>query len=119
MSPGSCTLLYNISFQKYLSRTVCNSPSAGSGPDIPIPANATNVSKIGGIISFKSSDAPEVVASFFKLALPPKGWAIQAQNAAAQYTILIFMNSDTEEILQIMIQGEDSGSNTTVTLQGN
>ncbi len=83
--------------------------------DIPLPKSATNVSKGGGNISFTSTDAPNVIADFFKLSLPPKGWTLQMQTGSGGATIQLFVDSTEKQMLQVMIQPDgSSGSNVNI-----
>ncbi len=90
----------------------CSQPQSGSALDIPVPTNATNVSKMGGMVSFNSPDDPSVVANFFKVAMPGKGWTLQMAQGAEQFQMLIFQGAN-DETLQIMIQPASGGGSTT------
>ena len=90
--------------------------SQGGGLDIPLPANAVDVSNLSGIVTFSSPDSSSVVANFFKLAMPQKGWAVEFQTGTDAMTVLIFTRND--ETLQIMIQADmKGGSSATITKQ--
>jgi hypothetical protein len=94
----------------------CTAPQ-GSGLDIPLPANATDVSNLSGMITFKSPDSPSVVTNFFKLALPQKGWTVEYQTGTDAMMVLILTKDP--DTLQIMIQTDmQGGSAVTINNQG-
>ena len=92
----------------------CKSSSSGKS-DIPLPANATNVGTLAGMITFKSPDSPSVVANFFKLALPQKGWTAEFQTTSGGMDVLIFTKDSVS--LQIMIQAQNGETNVSINQQ--
>lgn len=75
--------------------------------DIPLPDNATEKGRFGGISTFKSPDAPADVAAFFKKELPAQGWAAGEESALGDLVTLKFTKDDRE--LSITITKDEKG----------
>ena len=78
--------------------------------DIPVPENATAKNSFGKLITFKSTDAPAEVATFYKKALPEQGWAAGDASALGDLQTLSFTKAERKLSITIT-KAESGGSN--------
>jgi hypothetical protein len=89
--------------------------SAGALPeDIPVPDDATEVSNMMGMISFKSASTPAQVADYYRTEMPNNGWTQSSDNDMGG-TIMLEYAKDTQTA-SIMITTDDNTNATSVII---
>lgn len=81
---------------------------ATGADDIPVPENATEVSNLGGLMTFKSADDVKTLTEFYKTRLPENGWK-EAGDPTELDTMAILNYTKDNRKLSIMITKEDAG----------
>ena len=72
-----------------------------------MPANATDKTSFGKMITFKTSDTPTDLAAFYKKELTAQGWKAGEENAMGDLQTLAFSKGSRK--LSVTITKEDSG----------
>jgi hypothetical protein len=89
--------------------------NAGAMPeDIPTPADATEVSNMMGMISFKSASTPAQVADYYRTEMPNNGWTQGSDNDMGD-TIMLEYTKDNRTA-SVMITTDDSTNTTSVII---
>ncbi|HPH95635.1 MAG TPA: hypothetical protein PKW33_07480 [Anaerolineaceae bacterium] len=81
---------------------------AGGATDIPVPDNATEVSNLGGLMTFKSADNVKTLAEFYKTKLPENGWKADGDPTELDTMAILNYTKDNRK-LSVMITKEDAG----------
>jgi hypothetical protein len=83
-------------------------PIQGCAPALPLPAGASRLVLLPGLISFDSAASPEAIAAFYQAELPGLGWqAESAPQAGGNALVLAFTRR--EETLTVNIENRRSG----------
>jgi hypothetical protein len=83
--------------------------AAASGPeDVPIPANAQEVTNMGGgLITFTSPDPPTQLADYYKAQMPGFGWSEVSADDLGAMVMLEFTKEGKSA--SFMLQPDDAG----------
>ncbi len=89
--------------------------SEGVG-NLPVPSNATDVTQFGPMMTFNSSDAPSVVADFYRQELAAAGYELTEESDLGGMFMFTF-TKDAQPLNVIITQGEGSGSTVVITTE--
>lgn len=89
--------------------------SEGVG-NLPVPPSATDVTQFGPMMTLNSSDAPNVVADFYRQELAAAGYELTEESDFGGMFMFTFMK-DGQPLNVIITQGEGSGSTVVVTTE--
>ena len=92
----------------------CVQAKEGGLNSLPQPANATNVSGFGSMLTLTSSDAPGDVAEFYKNALPRAGYNLD-ESSNMETMFLLTFSKDGKKLSLMITAGENGGSNVILT----
>lgn len=110
---GKLDFEYNLTGINDTRITLPTDCKQSSLPDLPTPANITNKSQMGPIITFTSPEKAKSVVDFYRKALPDNGWTINTESGAGG---LFTLNASKEnQTVQILITSKDGGCDVVVT----
>ena len=85
----------------------CQLAAEGGVNEIPVPDNAQDLSKIGSMLSFNSPDEADMLADFYRTAMPAAGYNLIDESVVDNFFVNIYEKA--EETITIMISGLNSG----------
>ena len=85
----------------------CQLAAEGGVNDLPVPDNAQELSIIGSMLSFNSSDDPSVLADFYRLEMPVAGYVLSDETVYDDFYVITYIKA--EETITIMISGVNGG----------
>lgn len=101
--------IYELQEINKITEIVAPECKGGSGAeDIPVPENATEVSNLGGLMTFKSADNVKTLAEFYKTKLPENGWRADGDPTELDTMAILNYTKDNRK-LSVMITKEDAG----------
>jgi hypothetical protein len=83
-------------------------PIQGCAPALPLPAGASRLVLLPGLISFDSAASPEEIAAFYQAELPGLGWQAESEPQAGG-NALVLAFTRREETLTVNIENRRSG----------
>jgi hypothetical protein len=90
-------------------------PIAGCEIDLPLPADATRLVKLPGLVGFDSTAAPQETSAFYQAELAGIGWAPVAEPQVSGSVILLSYRRD-KQMLEINIESSDRGAHVELLL---
>jgi hypothetical protein len=83
--------------------------------DIPVPTDTIDLTSFAGMITFRSAEAVEQIAEFYRQELPARGW--QISESLTTETAVIIAAAKAEQVIQVLITSGDDGSQVMITSQ--
>ena len=80
---------------------------------IPLPANILDKATYGGMMTFTTPDPVDHVAEFYRQEMPNQGW--QIDETAASQTLVIFVASKADQVIQILISKGENFTSVMIT----
>lgn len=95
---------------------VCVQAEAEGLGSLPVPPSASDVSQFGPMMTFNSSDAPNVVADFYRQELAAAGYELTEESELGGMFMYTF-TKDGQPLNVIITPGEGSGSTVVLTTE--
>jgi hypothetical protein len=83
--------------------------------DAPLLPDASNISKIPGVLSYDTSSSPADAADFYGQNIPGLGWQVQGEPAISD-TIAILTYQQADQLMMIIIKPGDAGTTVRITI---
>jgi len=80
--------------------------------DIPVPANALEEGSFAGMITFKSPDAPDAVAGYYRQEMDSLGWTVNSDETLGDMVMMEYGKEGRK--LSILITKEEAGGSSVV-----
>jgi len=87
--------------------------SQAPSADVPIPGDATDKSVFSGMTTFKSSQAPEQIADYYRSGLADQGWEITSDSSLGE--LIMLEASKENRTLSVMITKEGDSTSVVIT----
>jgi hypothetical protein len=84
-------------------------PINGCEPALPLPADASRLVLLPGLISFDSPAAPEAIAMFYQDRLPGLGWQAEGEPQAGGSALVLALRRG-DETLTVNIESRATGA---------
>ncbi len=82
---------------------------SGIAVDAPLTADAVNVVRVPGVVSYTTASAPKDVAAFYEGALPALGWHLTADPSIFKKLMFLKFTRDDAQ-LQVVLVPSDAGT---------
>jgi len=94
----------------------CQVAAEGGIKDIPVPENAQDVSRLGSMLSFNSSDDLNILADYYRSTMLPMGYQLVDETVYEEFIVLTYEKA--EETITIMLSGVNrDGSDAIITVE--
>ncbi|MBX7214874.1 MAG: hypothetical protein K1X39_12745 [Thermoflexales bacterium] len=111
---GTLTMTYNTTDVNKVAAIQVPADCAAPGGNFPVPANATEKSSFGSMITFKTTDSVANVVAFYKKEMAALGYKLSEDNALGADLAMQTWAKDNSSV-SIMISRSDNVTNVILT----